>query len=230
MSASPPSNAPTSHRRNRSPRTRLYRTLTLGLLAASVGGAVFAGTTLNGSDTRPASATADAASVVTGSPTDRATADVANRDFARTSPSPSASSASPSATKAPPAPVRRTTTAPKPAAPVAPAIPAGCSGYTGVQLTACTLLPAYGLSTSEMPSLATLWDGESGWNVYASNSSSGAYGIPQSLPGDKMASAGPDWQTNAATQIRWGLQYIVGTYGTPSNALAQWESRSPHWY
>ncbi len=63
--------------------------------------------------------------------------------------------------------------------------------------------------------LESLWMKESGWNERAMNPSSGAYGIPQSLPGPKMASAGGDWQTNAATQIEWGLGYIKGRYGTP---------------
>jgi hypothetical protein len=75
-----------------------------------------------------------------------------------------------------------------------------------------------------------LWNGESGWNYKALNASSGAYGIPQSLPASKMASAGPDWRTNPATQITWGLNYIRQRYYTPANAWAQWQARSPHWY
>ena len=66
-----------------------------------------------------------------------------------------------------------------------------------------------------------------GWRVNAANSS-GAYGIPQALPGSKMASAGADWQTNPATQIAWGLGYIAGRYGTPCGA---WDhSESNGWY
>jgi hypothetical protein len=76
--------------------------------------------------------------------------------------------------------------------------------------------------------LDSLWAHESGWNVYAQNPGSGAYGIPQALPGSKMASAGPDWQTNAATQIRWGLSYIDSTYGS---ACAAWShEQSTGWY
>jgi hypothetical protein len=118
------------------------------------------------------------------------------------------------------------------AAPAAasPAVPAGCSGYAGNQLIACTLLPSFGFALSEMPPLVNLWNGESGWNTTATNPSSGAYGIPQALPADKMASAGADWQTNPATQIRWGLGSIKSVYGTPTNAWAMWQSRSPHWY
>ena len=66
------------------------------------------------------------------------------------------------------------------------------------------LLPSYGWSSSEMSCLVPLWTGESGWRVNAENTSSGAYGIPQSLPGSKMASAGADWQTNPVTQITVG--------------------------
>jgi hypothetical protein len=63
--------------------------------------------------------------------------------------------------------------------------------------------------------LDRLWDAESGWNVHAQNPWSGAYGIPQAVPGSKMASAGPDWRTSATTQIRWGLRYIREVYGKP---------------
>jgi hypothetical protein len=66
--------------------------------------------------------------------------------------------------------------------------------------------------------LDSLWERESGWNVSADNPSSGAYGIPQALPGSKMSSAGSDWQTDPATQIRWGLSYIGATYGSPCGA------------
>jgi hypothetical protein len=80
------------------------------------------------------------------------------------------------------------------------------------------LLPSYGWSSSEMSCLVPLWMGESGWRVNAENASSGAYGIPQSLPGSKMASVGPDWQTNPVTQIKWGLGYIQERYGSPCGA------------
>ncbi len=80
------------------------------------------------------------------------------------------------------------------------------------------LLPSYGWSSSEMSCLVPLWAGESGWRVNAENSSSGAYGIPQALPGSKMASTGGDWRTNAVTQIQWGLGYIQERYGSPCGA------------
>ncbi len=92
------------------------------------------------------------------------------------------------------------------------------------------LLPEYGWDASQFTCLNNLWIGESNWNYKATNSSSGAYGIPQSLPASKMASAGPDWRDNPATQIKWGLQYIKDSYGSPCNAWSFWQSKSPHWY
>ena len=74
--------------------------------------------------------------------------------------------------------------------------------------------------------LEKLWDRESGWNERAMNRYSGAYGIPQSLPGHKMASAGADWQTNPATQIKWGLGYIQSRYGTPCGAWSFWQAHN----
>jgi hypothetical protein len=70
----------------------------------------------------------------------------------------------------------------------------------------------------QFPALNKLWNQESGWRVHAYNRHSGAQGIPQADPGRKMASAGPDWSTNAATQIRWGLRYIRSRYGSPRRA------------
>jgi hypothetical protein len=90
------------------------------------------------------------------------------------------------------------------------------------------MVAARGWGQSEYDCLVALWQKESNWNVYAHNASSGAYGIPQSLPGSKMASAGEDWATNPATQISWGLGYIQGRYGTPCGA---WNaSQSKGWY
>lgn len=84
------------------------------------------------------------------------------------------------------------------------------------QRIAYDLLPGYGFDQGvSFTCLVYLWDRESGWRYNAEEPTSGAYGIPQSLPGSKMATAGPDWQTNPATQIRWGLGYIKATYGTP---------------
>ncbi|HEU5240683.1 MAG TPA: hypothetical protein VFU25_01600 [Ornithinibacter sp.] len=92
------------------------------------------------------------------------------------------------------------------------------------------LLPEFGFSEAQWPCLDQLWIGESDWRWWVANPSSGAYGIPQSLPASKMASMGADYRTNPVTQIRWGLDYIKKSYGTPCNALDVWQSRSPHWY
>ena len=95
------------------------------------------------------------------------------------------------------------------------------------QQIASAMLGSFGWSSGEFGCLVSLWNLESGWNVYASNPS-GAYGIPQALPGSKMASAGPDWQSNAATQIRWGLGYIKSDYGSPCGAWSH--EQASGWY
>jgi len=98
----------------------------------------------------------------------------------------------------------------------------------GAQAIAATQVAARGWGTAEFNCLVQLWQRESGWRVSAYNASSGAYGIPQSLPGSKMQSAGDDWQTNPATQISWGLGYIASRYGTPCGAWAH--SEEHNWY
>ncbi|BBC34924.1 hypothetical protein SGFS_062180 [Streptomyces graminofaciens] len=83
-------------------------------------------------------------------------------------------------------------------------------------------------NSTQWSCLERLWDRESGWRWNAQNPSSGAYGIPQSLPGDKMDTAGDDWRTNPLTQIKWGLSYIDGRYGSP---CAAWNHSESHgWY
>lgn len=94
------------------------------------------------------------------------------------------------------------------------------SGLSGPQSFALSQMSKYGWDKGEFDALVTLWTKESGWNYQAKNPSSGAYGIPQALPASKMASAGADYMTNANTQIKWGLGYIKGRYGSPSKALA----------
>jgi hypothetical protein len=81
-----------------------------------------------------------------------------------------------------------------------------------------SLMPAYHWTSWQFHYLNLLWMRESGWNRFAYNHSSGAYGIPQAMPGDKMAAAGPDWRTSARTQIIWGMGYIRSRYGDPWNA------------
>jgi hypothetical protein len=95
------------------------------------------------------------------------------------------------------------------------------------QAIALELVTARGWGTDQYNCLVSLWNKESGWRVNAYNPS-GAYGIPQALPGSKMATAGADWQTNPATQITWGLNYIAGVYGTPCGAWGH--SQANNWY
>lgn len=110
--------------------------------------------------------------------------------------------------------------------PTAPA--AGKPDPGTAKAVAYELVLAHGWDEGQYNCLVALWQRESNWNVFAMNPSSGAYGIPQALPGNKMASAGADWATNPETQIRWGLGYIAARYSTPCGA---WEhSERNNWY
>ncbi|SEL90684.1 hypothetical protein SAMN05414137_11515 [Streptacidiphilus jiangxiensis] len=100
----------------------------------------------------------------------------------------------------------------------APAAPSGSP-----QEIAAQIVPA-----DQLASFDQIISHESGWNVSATNPSSGAYGLAQALPGSKMASAGADWQTSAATQIRWALSYMNSTYGSPNAAWSFWQANG--WY
>lgn len=103
-------------------------------------------------------------------------------------------------------------------------IPASCNEYSGNRKTGCALMLSAGFKIDQMPCLDKLWTKESGWNHKASNSSSGAYGIPQALPGSKMGSIASDWRTNPATQIKWGLGYVKGRYNTPCGAWTYFQN------
>jgi resuscitation-promoting factor RpfB len=128
----------------------------------------------------------------------------------------------------PPAPPPPKPTEPAPPAAAAPVATMTVPAPSGsAQQIALAMLASYGWSSSQFGCLDPLWARESGWNVYASNPD-GAYGIPQAMPGSKMASAGPDWQTDAATQIRWGLNYIQAIYGSPCSAWSHEEATG--WY
>ncbi|OCG76001.1 lytic transglycosylase domain-containing protein [Microbacterium sediminis] len=99
----------------------------------------------------------------------------------------------------------------------------------GAQAAAADIAASqYGWGADQFGCLVSLWNKESGWNYQAANPSSGAYGIPQSLPGSKMATVGADWATNPVTQIRWGLDYISRAYGTPCAAWGH--SQAVNWY
>lgn len=92
-----------------------------------------------------------------------------------------------------------------------------------VQAMARQMVPA-----DQFQCFSNIVDHESTWNYRASNPSSGAYGLVQALPGSKMASAGADWQTNPATQIKWGLNYMNDRYGSPCGAWSFWQANN--WY
>ncbi|WP_158252601.1 hypothetical protein [Cryobacterium sp. Y57] len=115
------------------------------------------------------------------------------------------------------------------AVPAAPARPSAPTDPNAAQQIARQLMAnQYGWGDDQFGCLVSLWEKESRWNVNAYNASSGATGIPQALPGNKMASAGADWQTNPATQISWGLGYIASRYSTPCDA---WDkSEASGWY
>ncbi|MFS0866600.1 hypothetical protein AB3M83_04600 [Microbacterium sp. 179-B 1A2 NHS] len=113
-------------------------------------------------------------------------------------------------------------------APAGPATAPSGTSASAAQSTARSMLGDYGWGDDQFSCLVSLWNKESGWNYRASNPSSGAYGIPQALPGSKMSSAGSDWQTNPATQIAWGLGYIDGRYSSPCGAWGH--SQSNGWY
>jgi len=124
-------------------------------------------------------------------------------------------------------PARPALSLPTTVPPIVP--PAGAVVDRGAaQAIAAAQVAARGWGTGEFSCLVSLWQRESGWRVNAYNSSSGAYGIPQSLPGSKMQTAGDDWQTNPATQISWGLGYIASRYATPCGAWSH--SESNNWY
>ena len=120
---------------------------------------------------------------------------------------------------------------PPPPAPVAPkfVVPANVHVDPGsAQDSAKNLALAQGWGDDQFACLHSLWAKESGWRANAANTSSGAYGIPQALPGSKMASSGADWETNPETQIKWGLGYIGSRYGNPCSAWAH--SVASGWY
>ncbi|MDT0486217.1 MULTISPECIES: transglycosylase SLT domain-containing protein [Streptomyces] len=99
------------------------------------------------------------------------------------------------------------------------------SSYTiaQIQSMASSMVPS-----GQFQCFSNIVDHESSWNYQAVNASSGAYGLFQALPGSKMSSVGSDWQTNPATQIKWGLNYMDSRYGSPCEAWSFWQAN--HWY
>ncbi|MGI5454385.1 transglycosylase SLT domain-containing protein [Streptomyces sp. CA-249302] len=106
----------------------------------------------------------------------------------------------------------------------APAHAATADSATEAKAIAHQLIP----SSAQYAAFSKIVEHESGWDVDATNASSGAYGLVQALPGSKMASAGSDWRTNAKTQIKWGLDYMNSRYGSPTGAWSFWQANG--WY
>lgn len=106
----------------------------------------------------------------------------------------------------------------------AQAAPKSVSSVSQAQAIAHKMIP----NAAQYKAFANIVKHESGWNVSATNASSGAYGLVQALPGSKMASAGSDWKTNAKTQIKWGLDYMNSRYGSPQAAWNFWQANG--WY
>ena len=144
---------------------------------------------------------------------------VENQAVTRTGDAPAPAAAAPAEVPAPAAPPAAPP-APAPAPVPAPAPePVAINDPAGAQAYAAGQLGSYGWAQSQMPCLMKLWTKESDWETTATNPSSGAYGVVQSLPAEKMASAGADYRTNYRTQINWGLEYIQDRYGSPCGAL-----------
>ncbi|MEU2732713.1 transglycosylase SLT domain-containing protein [Streptomyces griseoviridis] len=101
---------------------------------------------------------------------------------------------------------------------------AATTGSSSAQAVAQKMIP----DKAQYAAFSNIVSHESGWNVTATNSSSGAYGLVQALPGSKMASSGADWKTNPATQIKWGLDYMNSRYGSPTAAWSFWQANG--WY
>ncbi|MFD7435502.1 transglycosylase SLT domain-containing protein [Streptomyces sp. NPDC059861] len=106
----------------------------------------------------------------------------------------------------------------------APAHAAPAASPSQAQAIAKKMIP----DAAQYNAFSKIVEHESGWDVDATNASSGAYGLVQALPGNKMATAGSDWKTNAQTQIEWGLDYMKSRYGSPVGAWNFWQSNG--WY
>ena len=208
--------------KRRPARTALRTTVTLGGLAAAATGVAVA-TGVVHSPSAPVSFADSLSPVASTDSSDTPTADVQHRDAV----------VSRSADRTQPSTDRREKKDPVKAAALGLAAGPAVGGQESLssgdpQTIAAALLSEYGFDNSQMSCLVPLWMGESGWRVNAENPSSGAYGIPQALPGSKMATAGSDWATNPATQIEWGLGYIRDRYGSPCGA---WGFKQSHgWY
>jgi hypothetical protein len=212
-----------------------YRTLAVLLLMGAVGGGV--AVAADRQSQQPAAASSDTAAAadierdeakqLAQMEAERIDAERAARRDAQRKADEAAVAAAEQAKSANPTPKPSRSSTGAPSRPNLP-IPTSCAEYTGNRAVGCAELLAAGFGLDQMACLDKLWTKESGWNHKAVNPSSGAGGIPQALPMSKMSSAGADYRTNPATQIRWGLGYIKGRYGTPCGAWAH--SQSTGWY
>lgn len=204
------------------------RYVSLGVVGLLVVGAAVLGVVAGGDPTPASSFAGDSSSR-------RAVDDEAARGTDRTAPSATPSSPSPTPDKTPEP--KKPTDEPKETEQDTSSgsgsgsnvdVPESCDHLSGNRAIGCAVMVDEGFGMDQWSCLNTLWDHESGWNHKAENTSSGAYGIPQALPGSKMASEGDDWATNPATQVKWGLGYIKGRYDTPCGAWGFWQANN--WY
>jgi Transglycosylase SLT domain len=217
-------------------RVGLYRALAVLLLLGAVAGGVAVAADRPTQQPKAADAAADSGPLdreaLERQDAERAEAERAAREDAQRKANEAAAAAAEQAKK--PSAKPSTSTKPgNPGKPVPPG-PASCdvknfkSPNAANKSTGCKLLSEFGFGLDQMGCLESLWIKESQWNPNAHNRSSGAHGIPQSLPASKMAKFGSDYMTNPATQIRWGLDYIRGRYGNPCGAWGH--SQRTGWY
>ncbi|HEY1179767.1 MAG TPA: hypothetical protein VGF17_26730, partial [Phytomonospora sp.] len=196
------------------------RFVSLGVVGLLVVGAALLGVVSGGEPTPASSFAGDSSS--------RRIDDEAARGTDRTAPSSTPSSPAPTPTPSTPKPEKPTDEAKETEQETTSGsgsgsgpkvdVPADCDHLSGNRAIGCAVMLDEGFGMDQWSCLNTLWDHESGWNHKAENPSSGAYGIPQALPGSKMGSEGDDWATNPATQVKWGLGYIKGRYDSPCGA------------
>jgi len=203
-------------------RVGIFRTLSVLLLAGGIAGGVLVGSDRQSQRSSESGPVAfDTQALPNGLAEEREREDRASRGDAQRKADEAAVAAAAQAKAAETAPQPKTPPPPRSSYPV----PASCAVYSGHRATGCAMMLGAGYPLSEFPCLEKLWSRESGWNVYAKNKSSGAYGIPQALPPEKM---GAGWQNDPVVQIRWGLGYIKGRYKTPCGAWGYFQSHG--WY
>ncbi|MBX6751184.1 MAG: lytic transglycosylase domain-containing protein [Micromonosporaceae bacterium] len=195
----------------------------IGVFVLVVGAVAGSYTALSSNDNRPAPAP-----IAVSPPASLDPAVLAARDSARAKAEAAAAEAAERARQANEVAAAEEAAAQQAAQTPTPDVPASCDEYTGNRALGCALLLEAGFGLDQMSCLDQLWTRESNWRAEAHNSSSGAHGIPQALPAEKMAPYGADYLTNPVPQIRWGLDYIRNRYSTPCGAWSFWQSH--HYY